>query len=235
MEMGKGFVRLCRRHIIRTNLALIGIEIVVACLVWFIFDGRQTFGPLNTYIIVCLSVVVASIAALNSMFASVSAHDSLVTTQESLELTRNSIRPFLYMDGSIGLKQVGQYMTLEFNIKNSGSLPGEGVNTDIAFFGKDEEVTEENLSSKYVPATVEATSSILFPNSVLYQNYILDLNQADDLKIWKDILQGRTKCRARITYTSLGRKHVTIQTEELTKPEWSEKIVTTPILPQKWK
>jgi len=209
-----------RRHIILTNLVLIGIEISVACLVWFIFEGRQTFGPLNTYVIVCLSVVIASIAALNSLLASSIASD----TQ----------RPFIYTADSINVKRVGDQIRLIFNIYNSGSLPGKDVNTDITFFDKDEEITEENLSSKYESEVVKSESSILFPNSKHYHNFILDLSQENDLKLWNNILQGTTKCRIRTTYTSLGRKHITIQTEELAEQEWAEEIVTHPIPPQKW-
>ncbi|MBA7696497.1 hypothetical protein ES703_105146 [subsurface metagenome] len=233
--MGKGFIRWCRRHIIRTNLALIGIEIAVACLVWFIFDGRQTFGPLNTYAIVCLSVVVASIAALNSMFASVSAHDSLVTTQESLELTRNSIRPFLYAFGPIDPKTSKSHVKFTFTIHNSGSLPANDVKTDIQFFDKDEEVTEGNSSSKYAKPTADPVSPILFPNDDIYLKYSFDLKDANDAKLWKNMQNGKIKYRARITYTSLGRKHETIQTVELLKQAGEKGLARHPIPPQKWK
>ena len=90
--MSNRLIEWCRRHIIRTNLIVLGVEVIAACLIWFKFGGTQTFGPLNTYVIVCLSVVIASIAALNSMFASVTAHDSFTVTRQSLESTRESLR-----------------------------------------------------------------------------------------------------------------------------------------------
>jgi hypothetical protein len=216
-----------RRHLIFTNLALIGVEVGGAFLIWFTLGGRQTFGPLNAYAIVCVSVIVASVAALNSMFASVAAHDSL-------ELTRNSLRPFLYIAGSIGIKGVGKFIRLTFTIQNSGSLPAEDVNADIDFFYEDEEVTEDNLSRKYQLPTREPVFSLVFPNSSYYPRYILNLQDENDLELWQNIQQGKTACRVRITYKSLGRKHLTIETEKLAKQEWEENLITTPIPPQKW-
>lgn len=173
------------------------------------------------------SLVIASIAAI---FAGISA----LIANRSLELTRNSIRPFLYTAGSINIKRVGKYITLTFNIHNSGSLPGEDVHVDIDFFDEDEEVTKENLSNRYTPPTRELEFPLLFPNSVYYENYVLDLEQKDDLALWNNIEKGKTKCRVRIMYKSPGRKHITIQTKKLAKREWEATLVTTPILPQKW-
>jgi hypothetical protein len=232
--MGRRLVSWCRRHIIWTNLIVLWFEIIVASLIWLTFGGTQTFGSLNTYVIVCLSIVIASIAALNSMFASVAAHDSLVTTQKSLELTRNSIRPFLYIAGSIGVDKVGKYIKLTFAIQNSGSLPGEDVHVDIDFFDEGEKVTEENTSSKYTVPTRELESPLLFPNSVFYEGYVLDSESKNDLELWDNIVKGKTKCRVRISYKSLEREHITIITEKLAKQEWEDKIVTSPIPPQKW-
>lgn len=178
--------------------------------------------------------IAISFAFLSIVVATFFASGSLALTSKSLELTRNAIRPFIYTADSINVKRVEKYITLTFNIYNSGSLPGKDVYTDITFFDKDEEITEENLSSKYAPEEVKSKPSILFPNSKYYHSYIIDLNQEADSKIWDDIMQGKTKCRVRTTYTSLGRKYVTIQTEELAKQEWAEGIVTKPIPPQKW-
>ncbi len=152
----------------------------------------------------------------------------------SLELTRNMIRPFLYMAGSINAKKVGEFITLIFNIKNSGSLPGEDVHVDVDFFDKDEEVTEDNLSKKYQPPTKEPIFPLVFPNSSYYPEYILNLQNEGSSELWQNIQQGKTKCRVRIMYKSLGRKHVTIQTEKLVQRGWEEMLVTIPIPPQKW-
>jgi hypothetical protein len=238
MEMGKGFVRLCRRHIIRTNLALIGIEVGVAFLVWFIFDGRQTFGPLNTYVIVCLSVVVASIAALNSMFASVSAHDSLVTTQESLELTRATQRPFLslYPEPRPVISETNKAL-IEFKIQNSGSLPASDVKAELTFYDKNDEVTEDNRSKKY-PSESQLTGSFLvFPNTYIHEEYELNLSDIDDVKLLQNMERGNIKFRIHITYKNLDSECLTIQTEQITRlvqRSGTRKLETIPIPPQKW-
>jgi hypothetical protein len=212
-----------RRHTVFTNLALIGVEVGGASLAWFIFNGRQTFESLHSYFFICASIVIASVAALNSILAS--------------SIASEAQRPFLYRTSLTKTQRVGKYITLGFNIKNSGSLPAEDVQTDINFFDKDEKATERNRSDIYEPPILESESSsfLLFPNSDYYQSIVLDLEQADDLKLWNDIKDGKTKCRIRITYTSLGRKHETMQTEELVKRESETDITTKPIPPQKWK
>lgn len=232
--MGRRLIRWCRRHIIRTNLIILGVEVIAACLIWFIWSGTQDFPTLTSYVIICFSVVIASIAALNSMFASVAAHDSFITTSESLELTRKMIRPFLYTAGSIDVKRVGNHITLVFAIQNSGSLPANDVKTDIQFFDKDEEITEENLSSKYAPLPEESISPILFPNSTIYRNYVLNLKEANDLELFTALKEGKTECRVQTKYASLGIRYLTIQTIKLAKLDWAKGIFVTPILPQKW-
>lgn len=173
-------------------------------------------------------------AFLSIIVSTFFASRSLTLTSKSLELTRNSIRPFLYTAGSIGVKRVGKYITLTFNIQNSGSLPGEDVHVDIDFFDEDEEVTEENLSNRHTPPTREPEFPLLFPNSVYNETFVLDLEQKNDLELWNNIGTGKTKCRLRIMYKSLGRRHITIQTEKIVKQEWEETLVTVPIPPQKW-
>jgi hypothetical protein len=202
----------------KTITLIITIAIVGAWWRFYCFI-EEHYG--HQYAIALTALLVASIAAIGTWL--------------SLKWTRDTIRPFLYTAGSINVEKVGEHRNLVFNIQNSGSLPGEDVQTEIDFFDEDEEVTEENLSNKYVPPTRETAHSILFPNSSYYEKYILDLNQKNDLELWDNIGKGKTKCRVRIMYKSLGREHVTITTEKLEKREWEETIVTTPIPPQKWK
>ena len=175
----------------------------------------------NQYIIPIIALVVASIAAIGTLV--------------SLKLTRDTIRPFIYKADDIVVERPTGQIKLIFNIYNSGSLPGEDVHTDITFFDKDEKITEKNLSNTYEAEVVKSKPSIIFPNSKHFRNFVLDLSQENDLKLWNNILQGTTKCRVRTTYKSLGRNHITIQTEELAKVEWAKEIVTKPVPPQKWK
>jgi hypothetical protein len=201
----------------KTITLTVSIAIVVAwgCFYNFVVEhyGHQMAVSLT-------ALLVASIAAVGTLL--------------SLKWTRDTIRPFLYMDGSIGVKKVGKYITLEFNIKNSGSLPAEDVYVDIDFFDKDEEITEKNTSSKYAPPTRELEFPTLFPNSIYHEVYVLDLKQKNDLELWNKIIKGEINCRVKIKYKSLSREHITIMTEKLEKREWEETIVTTPIPPQKW-
>jgi hypothetical protein len=199
--------------VILSAIIAILILLIISCI--FLPDVWE-----NLYIIPIAALVVASIAAIGTLV--------------SLKLTRDTIRPFIYTAGDIVVERPTGQIRLIFNIYNSGSLPGEDVNTDITFFDKDEEITEENLSNTYETEVIKSKPSILFPNSKHDHNFILDLGQANDLKLWNNITQGKTKCRIRTTYKSLGRNHITIQTGELAKVEWAEEIVSHPISPQKW-
>jgi len=84
-----------KRHwaIIISNFAiLLGVG-GIACLIWFSGDwffagSRETFGPLNSYIFIWVSIAIAAIAALNAGTASIIA-------SRSLRLTRATTRPFL--------------------------------------------------------------------------------------------------------------------------------------------
>ncbi len=179
-------------------------------------------------------LIVAGLAAIIACIAVILAKESLDATNKALELTRTSIRPLLYTSGSIKVKRVEKYITLQFDILNSGSLPGENVNAYIDFFEDSEEVTEDNLSNRYTQTTRESEFSLLFPNSIYHEIYILDLEEKNDLELWNSIKEGKTKYRIRIIYNSLGRRHLTIKTENIVKPEWEDKLLTTSILPQKW-
>jgi hypothetical protein len=166
------------------------------------------------------ALLVASIAAIGTLL--------------SLKWTRDTIRPFLYMSESLKIRGRKKYRTLVFNIKNSGSLPAEDVHVDIHFFDEGEEITEENLSSRYGPPAAKSAPSIVFPNSDYYQNYVLSLEKAKESELWSNIMSGNTKCRVRIIYSSLGRKHTTIQTKAVVKREAEEDVVMKAIPPQKW-
>lgn len=232
--MSNRLIEWCRHNVIPTTLVVLGVEVIVAWLIWFIFGDRQTFGPLNTYVIVCLSVVVASIAALNSMFASVSARDSLVATRESLELTTKMIRPFLSLSDVIPVSRKGNSVTLTLKITNSGSLPSKDTHANIDFFDEDEEVTEDNLSNKYHRLDRIDGHCLVFPDNYYYEVCILDLQDKNDLELWENINMGKIKFRLRIMYASFDNKYITIQTEYIAKQAWITQLRLLPVLPQKW-
>jgi hypothetical protein len=199
--------------VVLSAIIVILILLVISCI--FLPDVWE-----NPYIIPIAALIVASIAAIGTLI--------------SLKLTRDTIRPFLYMAESIKIRGLRKYRTMVFNIKNSGSLPAEDVNVAIHFFGEDEKVTEENSSSRYRPPKAKSAPTIVFPNSDYYQNYVLDLEKAKESELWNNIIRGKIKCRVRIIYSSLGRKHTTIQTKAVVKREAEEDVVVKAIPPQKW-
>lgn len=181
-----------------------------------------------------LESIALSFAFLSIIVATFFASRSLKRTSESLELTRKMIRPFLTLSDVIPVDKVRDNVTLTFKIHNSGSLPASDAHTDIDFFGEGEEVTEDNLSTKYQRPKRMYEYSLVFPNHHYYEVYILNLKDTNDLDLWENIRNGKVKFRLRIMYTGLGNEYITIQTEHITKPEWEDKLQLLPVLPQKW-
>lgn len=127
---------------------------------------------------------------------------------------------------------------LEFKIENTGSMPASDVHAYIQFFDEDEEVTEDNLSSKYLPPIEQSALEgydclFLLPNHTLLKDCVLDLRQKSHLDLWENINNEKVKVRLRIMYRGVGRKHITIQTGRLLKQIGTE-LPTTPIVPGKW-
>jgi len=92
-----------KKNIILTNVIIFVFIVIVAVIIWLSGDwlyagSRETFGPLNSYIFVWISILIASIAATNTVIASIMTRDSLRITEDSLELTRAIQRPFLNID-----------------------------------------------------------------------------------------------------------------------------------------
>lgn len=101
-------------------------EVILACLIWlsgdwFFGGSRQTFGPLNSYIFIWFSIVIATIAALNSVRAS-------DVASKSLELTRATQRPFLNVESDVTCymypKSIGRIIV---GINNKGNFPADEV------------------------------------------------------------------------------------------------------------
>jgi len=177
--------------------------------------------------------IALSFAFLSIAFATFFASRSLRLTRDSLELTRNAVRPFLSMSEDIAVEMGKGTVALRFTIRNSGSLPARGVHTNIDFFGLDEQVEEDNVSDIYPPPCREAQGILVFPNNHYSEVFNLDLNNEDDMQLWNDIQNGKVKCRVRTIYSSLDKEHVTIQTEQIVKLEDREGIYLLPTSPQK--
>ena len=217
-----------RNHIICTNIILITVEVIVASIIWFSGDwffagSRETFGPLNSYIFILLSIIIATIAAINSIFATTLANE----TQ----------RPWLYpLGGEVApYESHNRYTVLPFTISNSGSLPATNIYCNIDFFANEEKITEDNKSHVFEVAIKREETHMLPPNGTFTEQYILDIQNPNDRQLLDCIKQGKTKVRFRISYESLSRKHLTIQTSELSQSKWDENLQFRPIPPQKWK
>lgn len=217
-----------RNHIPWTNVILVTVEVALASLIWFsgawFFAGsRETFGPLNSYIFIWLSIIIATVAVINSVFATTLANE----TQ----------RPWLYMiGGKITATEKGnKYTVLPFILRNSGSLPATNIDSHIDFFANEEELTEDNASRVFEVPTRGEETPMLLPNDTYTDEFVLDIQNPNDAQLLDCIKQGKTKVRFRISYESLSRKHLTIQTDRLSKLEWQEDLALIPIPPQKWK
>ena len=122
----------CRRHVIITNLLVWTLELCAAVLVWLFADVSNAFPTAGTYIFFWLTLFAAFTAALNSVFASMSAHDSLTITNRGLELTRATQRPFLNSSEPTAIfsqsgSDEGQLQYILFQIANTGVFPADGV------------------------------------------------------------------------------------------------------------
>ncbi len=180
----------------------------------------ETYG--QQYAISLTALLVAIVAA--------------VATLLSLSWSRDTVRPFLSLFGvKIKLDSIGKdRVSIEFSIKNSGSLPATDVDVDIDFFSHDEEVTDNNSSSKFAPATKLPVTPMLIPYNDYISVYTFDLKDRDDVELWENIRKGKTKVRLRIRYKSLGRKHLTIQTEQISRLHRGKDFEFVPIPPQNW-
>lgn len=238
-------IQWCKRNrlILIALFALLVSEAILACVIWvsgywFWAGGRETFGPLSSYILTWLSIAIASIAALGTVFAFSATRESYEVAKESLELTRAMQRPFLAWKASPLITIMPNMVKLELKIENTGSMPASDVHAYIQFFDKDEVITEDNLSSKYPPPIEQSVLEgykffFLLPNHTFIKDVVLDLGQKSHLDLWENIKNEKVKVRLCIVYKGVDRKHTTIQTGLLQKQIETE-LLTMPILPQKW-
>jgi len=150
-----------KRNIIIAIFTVLIIEAIIAYLFWSLGGSRQTFGPLSSYGLIWLSIAIASIAAITSVFSSISTRDSLAVTRQSLELTRATTRPFLTF------RKVDFFMSLpeseprlQILICNLGSLPATEILVRIGF----EYITNDGQSIRTDSDVIMALRKILGSN-----------------------------------------------------------------------
>jgi hypothetical protein len=148
----------CRRHIGRTVVVVVLVELALAAAIWYWGGGKEAFQTLSNYAFLCASVVIASIAAITSTFASMSAHDSLTLTQKSLDLSRSTQRPFLTARTS-SVRLNDDYGEVFLVVTNTGSLPADKVSVEMTLWTLDSKAKERILG------TIKQDNAIYFPQA----------------------------------------------------------------------
>jgi len=174
------------------------------------------------------------IVSISAIFAGVSA----IIASRSLDLTRDTVRPFLTFGGTINLGDT----TLAFPITNTGSMPADDVSVMIDPFGVDEDIGLETASEKCAKFSDEAIEDpqeavILFPNQTWQAVLNVDLTNESDRKLRDGLLSGDVRLRITIAYSSFRRKHETVQTsafDELSLSRDGKQFHGMSIKPQKW-
>lgn len=194
-------------------------------------------------LVVCFAIYLGIVTELAIAFAFLSiviatffASRSLKLTNESLKLTRSTVRPFLSIQtGGISTRIVlPTEVALPFEVKNTGAIPGEMLAIDIAFFGDDEIINNDNVSKKYPILFSETPAQpVIFPNATFVINHIIDISVSPGKQMLKDFRNGKVKIRHRIKYKDKNAEYLTVQTEQLER-EKENSLKRSPIPPQFW-
>lgn len=143
-----------------------------------------------------MSLMIACVAANATI-------NALRKTRESLELTRQSQRPFLSVVEWEVLPPQKGITDVRLHIHNSGILPANNMRAELDFFAKDESVNKENYSNTYVASKrVGHNQTVIFPNTSVTSVTHLDKEDIDDKQILSDLGNGCIKFRATIKYRS---------------------------------
>ena len=213
--------------IIKKPIFWIILILVIGILATFIVIGLMT--SLGVYQGIAISIAVFSIM-VSTFFAS----RSLSLANESLKLTRNKVRPFIYVqsgDRKILISPTEIILTFEF--VNAGILPGEMIDVETQFFVENEDITIENHSSYFPPSSSIPSQPILFPNLKYNIKHTIDLNEEFGRMIWDTIHSGKSKVRFRTRYKDKDNEYTTIQTEQLSE-NTNNMLERRPIFPQYW-
>lgn len=187
--------------------------------------------PFNEFLSYC-ALMVAAIAALVAVL--------------SLKYTRDTVRPFLYFDGTITVEGYSPNMpVLGFPVTNSGMMPADNVTIRINPFAINEKITADNVSKRYEEAFFDFAEEVdkltLFPRQTKVLSINIDLTRADHEQLLEWFLAGHVKLRINISYSSLGKGYRTISTVEFDELSFrrgrdaeSGYFDGVAVLPQKW-
>ena len=173
-------------------------------------------------------------AFLSIAIATFFASRSLRLANESLKLTRNTVRPFLSVQpGEVKAHRTATEVTISFEVKNTGVLPGELVSVDVAFFDSDEVVTNDNDSDKYPGSSEAPAQPIVFPNAAYILNHTINISIDIGKQMWENVRNGNMKIRHRVKYKDMNAEYLTVQTERLGRLK-GDLMARRPIPPQYW-
>ena len=217
-------------------LGVVGIVILVRLAATY-DSAPDKFWPQATLLVASVSVIIAAI----SLWL---ARRSLEKTEEALELTRYTTRPFLTFGGTIRILGPLKDTNLAFPLTNTGSLPANNVRVRIDSFGKDEEIELYNISGKYrefldTESDDNDEALTLFPDQTWQYVLRVDLTRERNEQLWQELLGGQIALRITISYRCLERKLETIQTLgfdelSLTKDDKHSYLHGLSINPQSW-
>jgi hypothetical protein len=164
----------CRSNPARTTIIVIVVEIVAATLLWIVGDLAEDYTNISSYILFWVVVLFASIAAVGSVLASMSAQDSLDATNKGLELTRASMRPFLNVMLTLAKDFNRNRAYLYAEIENTGDFPADGTSVKCEWYiqGNETIETQRLQAEKEFP-------SVIFPGVKTGPTFLLEEAQVD--------------------------------------------------------
>lgn len=124
-------------------------------------------------------------------------------------------------------------MILEFHVKNTGPVPANVFSMEMTFFDDDELIEEDN-TSKYYPAKFKVSRDVvIFPGDRYNLEQWFDLSNSNGKKLYEGIINGKVKLRFSTKYEAQGIEYLTVQTEKVLK-EVRGQMTRLPIQPQIW-
>ena len=148
-------MKFLRKHTALFHIFLFITTCIVASVAWFsgdwLFAGSvETWGPLHTFALICLSIFIAIVAAFNAINATAVASD---TQRPFLNVSDCSIFGWQKTDG----KQPTSANAIQIYIQNTGVFPSNDVVVTLATMKVD------NTHQKYSYTLKKGNASILFP------------------------------------------------------------------------
>ncbi len=190
-----------RQHIGWANVLVVVVEVIIAGIIWYSGDwffagSKETFGSLHGYFFIWIPVIIATVAALNSVFASINARDSFTTTARALEFTRATQRPFLntYDFDVNWTRNDGQPTSVgnfRFGFHNKGAFPADQVSVLM-------KVSKKEIDDKqYLFTASEGITPLCFPTEEITNLVFTEVAGKEKLEVEP---KGELKVRIEIKY-----------------------------------